>query len=340
MDRRYFLTKATAIAGTALFPYSRLFAQSSQPIHTVLGPIAPSKLGSTLIHEHILVDFIGADQVSPERYDAEEAYQKALPFLQQVKQLGCTTLVECTPAYLGRDVQLLRRLSEASGLHIITNTGYYGAVQGKFIPEHAHQESEKQIAERWIREFNLGIENSGIKPGFIKTGVDKGALTDINKKLAAAAALTHLQTGLTISGHTGDGTAAMEQIEIIREKGVAPSAFRWVHAQNERDTAIHAKAARLGAWVEFDGISPESLEEHVNFVLDMKKEGLLNNTLISHDAGWYNVGDAEGGNFRSYQTVYDSFIPALQSKGFSKKEINQLMVTNPRESLTINIRKI
>jgi len=41
---------------------------------TVNGPIAPSELGFTLPHEHVLVDFIGADKVSPDRYDSDEAF--------------------------------------------------------------------------------------------------------------------------------------------------------------------------------------------------------------------------------------------------------------------------
>ena len=58
------------------------------------------------MHEHVLVDFIGASTVSPARYDAADAFKTVLPYLQQLKQLGCGTLVECTPAYLGRDPRL------------------------------------------------------------------------------------------------------------------------------------------------------------------------------------------------------------------------------------------
>ena len=36
-------------------------SQTSPEIMTVLGPIPASEIGTTLAHEHILVDFIGAD---------------------------------------------------------------------------------------------------------------------------------------------------------------------------------------------------------------------------------------------------------------------------------------
>jgi phosphotriesterase-related protein len=42
---------------------------------TVTGPIAPEQMGTTLTHEHVLVDFGGADGVSPERYDRDTVFQ-------------------------------------------------------------------------------------------------------------------------------------------------------------------------------------------------------------------------------------------------------------------------
>jgi Phosphotriesterase family len=204
---------------------------------TVRGPIAPEQMGRTLPHEPILVDFIGAARVSRDRYDAGEVFRAALPHLRRIRDQGIGTLVECTPAYLGRDVTLLRRLAEASGLHLVTNTGSYGANGGQHLPEHARTESADELAARWLREWREGIEGSGIRPGFIKIGTDAGPLPEVNRKLVRAAARSHLASGLTIAAHTGDGTAAMQELEILREEGVAPSAFIWVHAQNEPDTA-------------------------------------------------------------------------------------------------------
>ena len=86
---------------------------------TVNGPIKASETGMTLTHEHILVDFIGADSISEQRWDRVKVTEKALPFLLQVKKLGCRTFIECTPEYIGRDPLLLKSLSEASGLNII-----------------------------------------------------------------------------------------------------------------------------------------------------------------------------------------------------------------------------
>ncbi len=226
-------------------------------IMTVRGRINADDLGFTLSHEHILVDFIGAEKVNEGRYNADEVFATALPFLKDVKQKGCSTFVDCTPAYIGRDVQLLQRLSNASGLNIVSTTGYYGAAQEKYLPQHAYSETAEQLAARWIDEWKNGIDGSSIKPGLIKSGVDKTPLSEVQQKIIDAAALTHLATGLTIGIHTGSGDAANEELKILERRGVAPSARIWIHAQNEKNQSYHIEAAQRGSWVSFDGVSPD-----------------------------------------------------------------------------------
>src|SRR5688500_1653370 len=89
-----------AIACRSLGLNDRRGRPGIRPVQTATGAIPADRLGLTLMHEHVLVDFIGADQVSPGRYDRDRAFSAVLPHLQQARTLGCDTLVECTPAYL------------------------------------------------------------------------------------------------------------------------------------------------------------------------------------------------------------------------------------------------
>lgn len=289
-------------------------------------------------HEHVLVDFIGAAKISQSRYRPDEVFQVALPHLQRIRDLGCQTLVECTPAYIGRDARLLQRLSRATGLNALTNTGYYGAAQNKYLPEHAFTESADQLAARWIREAKEGIEGTGVRPGFMKIGVDAGPLSEVHRKLVRAAARAHWATGLTIAAHTGNGAAALDELRVIQEEGLRSEAFIWVHAQSESNPDLHARAAELGAWVEFDGIAPKSIDQHVRFVRTLRDRGFLNRVLISHDAGWYHVGEPGGGNFRPFDTLFTAFMPALKKEGFTDEEVRGLLVMNPRDAFTIRVR--
>jgi predicted metal-dependent phosphotriesterase family hydrolase len=339
MNRRHFLGVALAFSARCAEALAQPGDEPAGQVMTVQGLIDAKGLGLTLAHEHVLVDFIGADKVRKDRYDAEEVFKVVLPHLKRLKELGCQTLVECTPAYLARDPALLRRLATASGLQFLTNTGYYGAAQGKYLPEHAFKETPEQLAGRWLAEWKDGIEGTGVRPGFMKIGVDAGPLTEVNRKLVQAAALTHLKSGLTIAAHTGDGVAALEELKLLRAAGVAPSAFIWVHAQLEADPALHARAADQGAWVEFDGIAPQTVQKHVELVQAMKTRGHLGRILLSHDAGWYQVGEPGGGAFRAYDTLFQSFLPALHKAGFTEAEIQRLLVENPREAFTIRVRR-
>jgi predicted metal-dependent phosphotriesterase family hydrolase len=343
MNRRQFMhTSLSLCSAGSLTAWGSVPVEGSsrKEIHTVLGPIEAKKLGTTLIHEHILVDFIGADKINPERYDFNEAEKVVLPHLLQLYRAGCRTLVECTPAYLGRDPELLKRLSKASGLHLITNTGIYGAANDKFVPEFAARESAEELAQRWTQEFEKGIDQSGVRPGIIKIGIDPGPLSKMDSKLVQAAAWTHRNTGLSIATHCGNGTAALEAIEILKDAKVAPGAFVWVHAQAEDNRSLHLKAARDGAWLEFDGVAQDTMEQHRDLIGTMKSCQLLSQVLISQDAGWYHVGETGGGSFRSYEFLLDHFVPYLRRTGILPGEIQQLLIENPRRVLTPKVRKL
>jgi len=279
-----------------------------------------------------MVDFIGAEKVGRSRYNADEVVRVALPHLEQARTLGCRTLVECTPAFLGRDVALLQRLSRESGLRIIANTGYYGAAKDKHLPAHAFKESARDLARRWINEQRRGIDGTDILPGIMKIGVDPGPLSDIDRKLVEAAAIAHKATRLPIASHTVDGTAAHQSLDVLDSLGVAAGAFIWVHAHNERDGGALERAAERGAWVEFDGIGPDSVDRHVQLVKMMADAGHLGRVLVSHDAGWYHVGEAGGGTIRSFDTVFTRFVPAIKD-ALGEAAVTQLLVTNPAQAL-------
>lgn len=323
----------------SLFLFTACKTKESKII-TVTGEIPASAMGKTLHHEHVLVDFIGADSIGYDRWDKDLVVEKVLPYLLEIKKLGYKTLVECTPAYLGRDPQLLKTLSEKSGIQIITNTGYYSAVGGKFIPKHGFTETAEQLADRWIDEAKNGIEGTGIYPGFIKIAVDRGNLEEINRKVVEAACITHKATGLVIMSHTGLAVPAFQQLEILEKYGVSPSAFIWTHAHNEADFSKQIEAARKGAWIAFDNFNPGRLEKFVEFAQLIKKEGLLNKLMFSHDAGWYKPGEPNGGEFRGFTEIEEFLIPALEKNGLSQPDIYQIFTTNPAEAFRVNVRLI
>ena len=125
---------------------------------------------------------------------------------------------------------------------------------------------------------------------------------------------------------------------MLAATGVSPAAWIWVHAQNATDRADHLRAAEQGAWIEFDGLSPRSLETHVTAIVDLHRLGFLGQLLVSQDAGWYHVGEPGGGSFRSYAFLFEVFVPALRARGLRDAEIRTLLVENPARAFTPRVR--
>ena len=322
-------------------------SQIENKILTVKGAIDATKMGTTLIHEHVLVDFGGADVTGYHRWNREDVLQVVLPHVLEVKSRGMKTLFEMTPAYLGRDPLLLSRLSEKSDLHLITNTGFYGARNNKFIPHFAFEASADELSEIWIDEFENGIEGTDIRPGFIKIAVDRDPqLSTMHAKIVRAAGMTHLATGLTIVSHTGPDEPAFAQLELLKSMGVDPSAFVWTHAQwGTMDGYL--RAIEMGAWVSIDNVADVKLSNQrfsnridwfVWVLSELKKHDALHRVLISHDAGWYRVQETEEKPYRGYTAIFDRLIPALKKVGFGQEDIDRLLIYNPQEAFKIRKR--
>jgi phosphotriesterase-related protein len=341
MNRRDFLQTIPALTAALALPScatrAARQARDGRQVMTVRGRINARDMGVTLTHEHMLANFQPYEEWArqPRTYDRDEVVEQVLPHLTRIRELGCKTFVDATAVGLGRDVALLRRLSESSGLHVLTVTGNYAAIQYRQLPPHVYTDSPEALAHRWIQEWNTGIDGTDVRPGFIKLGFNGERLSEVEQKLIRAGAIAHRETGLTIGAHTGPAVAAFQQLAILEESGIQPSAWIWIHAQNEPDLARHAEAARRGAWVSFDGVGPESVGAHVERVINLRDQGLLHRALVSHDAGWYAVGEPRGGVFRPFDTVFTSFIPALRAKGFTQAETDMLFVDNPANAFSI-----
>lgn len=354
LKENYLLIAISVLAGVVISgckPDQKPF-ETEGTVMTVLGPISPENLGTTLIHEHVFLDWSPAEEEDPWKWNSVDAFQFILPYLEEMKSYGVQSFLECTPKYIGRNPRLLKKLAESAELNILTNTGFYAARNYQHIPEFAKSATPDSLAGIWIKEFNEGIEETGIRPGFIKIGLDyndKLELTQLDEKVVRAAAITHHETGLTIVAHSGTEAMALACLEVLESEGVAPGAFVWTHAQNSLP-GEHEHIASHGAWVSIDGmgsirVDPDSgdtlqLSRYVDYLVNLKQAGMLDKTLISHDGGWYTVGEENSGMSRPFTAIFQFVIPALKTKGFTDKDIDLLLIHNPRTAYTIRRRLI
>lgn len=200
-----------------------------------------------------------------------------------------------------------------------------------------------------LMNLKNGIQGTDVKPGFVKIGVDPGPLSDIDTKLVRAAALTHRETGLLLQIHTSDNPEAVDQqLNILKEEGVSPTAWVWVHAQNVDSADPLLKVAQRGAWISLDGLrnpnylngygdGSSTVEHHLKLVKSFKKADMLDRILLSHDGSTY---PPKGSSKRPLDVLFNTFIPVLKASGFSKDEIDQLTVKNPGKAFSLKVKTL
>ncbi len=311
-------------------------------INTVLGPISEDDLGVTLMHEHILVDLKGINLVE-KTYTTDEVVDFVLPYLIDVKNKGCSTIVEATPYGLGRDLEVLKECAEKSGLNIITCTGAWDGfnVRGKTLPNDIKEKTIDEIASIWIKEFKEGIDETGTKPGFIKMALgDEGEVFPLQEKLLRAAIKTSSETGLRIQCHVLNEPSVKRTFAILEEEKLPFDNFIWVHADAKMDIPLILEVAKKGMWIEFDGIAgAENFEKYPPAIRKLLEENLINQLLFGQDSGSFKIKENrkenKNQNMRPYATFFDTFVPYCVKEGIDHEIINKIITENSKRVLTL-----
>lgn len=310
-------------------------SQNGGVIHTINGPVDVDDLKITFTHEHLMSNF-GMDPDEAPNYDEAALLTQVIPYLRKIKSLGVNSIFDCTTAYFGRRVDLLKTMADSSGIQIVTNTGFYGAADDRYVPEFAFGATAEEISKLWIEEFEEGIDGTGVRPGFVKLAFDAGMPSEIDKKLFTAGILTHLSTGLTLAVHTGNNPEAVTaQLKLLAQYEVNPDAWVWVHAHLVEDLQILLSAAAAGAWISLDGAKESNVQEYMNRIDRFRSQNLLHKILLSHDGDGFPMG----GKIREFEAIPRHLIPAMLSNGFTEKEVDQIMVRNPKEAFMIRTRR-
>lgn len=336
---------------------------SAAEAQTVLGPVPVDELGITLMHEHVLVD------ASPWFQEPEEASKRAIahgpvrmevlgalrndPFLcvdncrlldeeaareetSRFRHAGGRTIVDPTCRGIGRDPKALQRISRATGLHIIMGAGYYLEPSH---PAHVTGMSIEAIAQEAERDVEEGLD--GVKAGIIgEIGISKD-FTSQEEKVLRGAARAQARTGVPLEVHLpGWERHGLRVLDTVAEEGGAPDLTVLCHMNpSGKDFEYQAAAAEKGAWLEYDmigmdfyyadqGAQSPSDEENARAIKRLREAGLLDHVLLSQDVFVKIQLVRYGGT--GYAHILDHFVPRLKRHGFTEKEVQQLLVNNPR----------
>lgn len=228
---------------------------------TVLGDVAPDRLGRVDYHEHLfqVSPLLAGDELTDEHRSGAEA--------KLLHASGFTTMVDATPIGLGRNPAALARISRASGLAIIATTGAHR--QAHYDTSHwLLRESVTGLGERFRADIERGMPpidrpatkapafgpgGSPVRAGILKAGIGYWSITHFEQRVLAAVAATHRVTGAPVMVHLEHGSAGWEVLDRLQQQGVDPSAVVLAHVDRNPDPGLHAELAARGAYLGYDG---------------------------------------------------------------------------------------
>lgn len=295
-------------------------------LHTTLGALRRDELGMILPHEHVFVDLRTPDQ--PGYAEAAEADVVALmaPQVAAAKALGITALVECSPCGVGRRADMDLAVSLAANLPIVVPTGIY---REPWIPAWVYGASEETISAWMLDELNDGVEQTGVRAGWIKLSAGDDGITALEAHILRAATRAAIDNGAIIGSHTIKGRVVMEQLDLIEANGGDTARFISIHTNLEPDFGLHQAVAARGAWIEYDNIGWVPVEESVALIARAIDAGLADQLLLSHDAGWFDPAKPGGGTPKPYDVLSRQVLPALRALGIDEPTLTRITHDNP-----------
>ena len=293
-----------------------------QRFKTVLGDVAESELGITLVHEHICCFSEYAYRMAGREYlDKELLAQTAIAYLREMKErYGLCTFVDCTPVNIGRDIELLKRVSAQSEINIVCSTGFYHTEEPLFAKMPTEKLAAYMISD--AQKTNAGA---------IKCAVEEGVLSPLMEKILRACAMAHRETKLPIILHTNaKNQNARQALPILFSEGVSPRAVTVGHLSDTDDLSYLKEIAAAGVYVGFDRLydnrSEAYVEKKVSAIRALVGAGHEDQILLSHDALFLNGFDERPTVCEKprFAYLFECILPC-----FSPSERKKLTLDNP-----------
>ena len=308
-------------------------------VESVLGPMETSDLGFTLSHEHIVVSSAGIPQIYPEFIQREDSITEAIKVLSEAKEEGLDSIIDVTTLDLGRDINMLAKVSKESGVNIICATGTW-----RDIPRVFWNASVDSVATLYKREITTGIEGTDIKAGIIKVANDVGGVTREGEVILRAAARAQKETGVPISTHTwAPDRVGEQQVRVFEDEKVDLNRVYIGHSNDTMDIHYLESLLDKGVWIGLDRypggrtMETPNWEQRTDTAMRLIADGYGKRIMLGHD--WsvrLSIDSKEGQTSRSkynpdgYLFITRQVLPRLKDLGASEEDIQNIMVDNPR----------
>ena len=308
-------------------------------VNTVLGPVPSSKLGITLIHEHLKAAWLGWEMDPFSGYDRKQAIADSIASMKEIRELGVSTFVDPLPMGLGRDPEFHAEVAQASGVNIIISTGL--DAEARSMPPYFKVRTTDEIADVYVSDLTQGIGRTGIKAGIIKAATGEAVITRHEGRALRAAARASIQTGAPIVTHTTAATMGAEQADVFLGEGVSPRKFMIGHCCRATDLAYLRGILDRGCSIGFDQIGVLHIQADDNrlaMLTALLALGHADRIMLAQDHLCCIVGapyeriKERADLMREHRHSYmvREFLPRLRNAGVREELITQMLVENPR----------
>ena len=311
-------------------------------VQTFRGPVAPSELGTTLIHEHLIVGHPELDLNFPHpEWDEPAVVEVAVEGLERLWDLGVRTVVDLTVLGLGRDVARVRTIAGRTRVNLVASTGYYTAdVLPPFFQTHGPGllvGGPDPLVEYFLRDIEEGVASTGVRAGMLKLVTGLPGLTPDVQRVMTAAAEAHRQTGIPITTHThAPSQNGRDQLTFLTDRGVSPERLIIGHCGDSEDLDYLRELMDAGATIGLDRFGMEHVlpdEARVRTVLALLALGYADRMVLSHDAAFFSRVTPPSWRARQVpnwhmENIPRRIVPQLMSGGATEDDLHQMLVVN------------
>jgi phosphotriesterase-related protein len=311
-------------------------------VETVRGPVDVTRLGTTLMHEHVFVLNEEIRLNYPADWNEEARVADAAAKLNALRRRGCDTIADPTVIGLGRDIRRIQRVAAGTEINIIVATGLYtyDDVPFYFRYRGAQRQSASSdpMTAMFVADITEGISGTGVKAAFLKCAIEERGLTPGVERVLRAVGSAHVATGAPITVHThpgsGSGLAAMR---VLAAEGADLTRVVMGHSGDTTDLEYLARLADAGCVLGMDRFGLDLIlpfEQRVDTVAALARRGYADRMVLSHDAAcyidWFRQDLIPGfAPSWHYGHLFDDVLPALRERGVGEAEIETMLVANP-----------
>jgi phosphotriesterase-related protein len=346
-------------------------------IMTVLGPIEADVLGITTMHDHVLAyltPFFGSKLTDENRclcpintekkisiedlcylnelglrvYNEDNWDLSDLELMKRevafFKQRGGKSILEASAPGIRTNIEGMRDIAQSTGVNIIASTGLY---VGASWPARFKKMNEKEYRNYLLKEIEIGIDNTDICAGHIKTAIRTDKTEEL--KFLRTTAEVSAEKRLLVTAHTSRGThpaSRKKMLRLLLDSGLPSEKLLLCHIHFSfwEEDFVSAFISPNKQHLKLDW-AREVMDLGVNICIDcfgeqpgpwnsvrlaglivLLNEGYEDQIVIGNDVYQKTMTRSFGGF--GYCSILDYVIPELKHHGISQEAIDKISVKN------------